>query len=106
LDFYTYEHWEFLAKEHQLDIVNQVCDEVSKNSLVSWIVRYDLSTKTKTPVYGFSTLDMKTNKLILCVLDGEVGVEDSWKLTAKPCRAVSGKNVAELLATNSELANW
>ena len=106
LDFYTYEHWEFLAKEYQLDIVKQVCDAVSKDSLVSWIVRYDVSTKTKTPVYGFSSLDMKTNELILCVLDGEAGVEESWKLTAKPCRAVSGKNVAELLATNSELATW
>jgi hypothetical protein len=49
---------------------------------------------------------MKTNELILCVLDGEAKVEDSWKLTAKPCRAIAGKNVAELLATNSELASW
>ena len=106
LDFYTYEHWEFLAKENQLDIVNQVRGEVNKDSLVSWIVRYDSSTKTKTPVYGFSTLDMKTNELILCALDSEVGIEESWKLTAKPCRAVAGKNVAELLATNSELATW
>jgi len=106
LDFYTYEHWEFLAKEHQLEIVNQVRDEVNKDMLVSWVVRYDLATKTKTPIYGFSTLDMKTNKLLLCVLDSDAGVEDSWQLTAKPCRAVAGKNVAELLATNSELANW
>ena len=106
LDFYTYEHWEFLAKENQLDIVNQVRGEVNKDSLVSWIVRYDSSTKTKTPVYGFSMLDMKTNELILCALDSEVGIEESWKLTAKPCRAVAGKNVAELLATNSELATW
>ena len=106
LDFYTYEHWEFLAKDHQLEIVNQVCDEVSKDSLVSWIVRYDPATKEKTSVYGFSTLDMRTNELLLCVLDGEAGVEESWKLTAKPCRAISGKNVAELLATNSELASW
>lgn len=106
LDFYTYEHWEFLATEHQLDIVNQVHSEVNKDMLVSWIVRYDVDTKTKTAVYGFSTLDMKTNELILCVLDGEAGVEESWKLTAKPCRAVKGKNVAELLATNSELTNW
>ena len=106
LDFYTYEHWEFLAKESQLDIVNQVRNEVDKDTLVSWIVRYDLPTKTKTAVYGFSTLDMKTNKLILCVLDNEAGVEDSWQLTAKPCRAVAGKNVAELLATNCELASW
>lgn len=106
LDFYTYEHWEFLAKESQLDIVNQVRNEVDKDTLVSWVLRYDLATKKKTAVYGFSTLDMKTNRLILCVLDGGAGVEDSWQLTAKPCRAVTGKNVAELLATNSELASW
>jgi hypothetical protein len=106
LDFYTYEHWEFLAKENQLEIVNQVRNEVDKDTLVSWIVRYDLATKTKTSVYGFGTLNMKTNELILCVLDGESEVEDSWKLTAKPCRAIAGKNVAELLATNSELASW
>ena len=106
LDFYTYEHWEFLAKENQPDIVNQVRNEINGDTLVSWIVRYDLATKTKTPVYGFSTLDMKTNELILCVLDSEGEVEDSWKLSAKPCRAVAGKNVAELLATNSELASW
>ena len=84
LDFYTYEHWEFLAKENHLDIVNQVRNEVDKDTLVSWVVRYDLATKTKTAVYGFSTLDMKTNKLILCVLDNDAGVEDSWQLTAKP----------------------
>ena len=24
LDFYTYEHWEFLAKSNQLDIVQQI----------------------------------------------------------------------------------
>lgn len=106
LDFYTYEHWEFLAKENQLDIVNQVRNEVDKDTLVSWVVRYDLATKKKTPVYGFSTLDMKTNGLILCVVDSAIGVEDSWQLTAKPCRAVAGKNVAELLATNCELASW
>jgi hypothetical protein len=106
LDFYTYEHWEFLAKENQLDIVNQVQGEIDKDSLVSWVVRYDLATKTKTPVYGFSTLDMKTNKLMLCVIDIKAGIEESWKLTAKPCRAIAGKNVAELLATNSELASW
>ena len=106
LDFYTYQHWEFLAKENQLDIVNQVRDIVNEDNLVSWIVRYDTTTKEKTPVYGFSTLDMRTNELILCALDSEVGIEESWQLTAKPCRAVKGKNVAELLATNSELASW
>lgn len=106
LDFYTYEHWEFLAKSNQLDIVNQVRAEVDQNTLVSWVLRYDVVTKEKTPIYGFSTLDLKTNKLILCILDSDVGIEDSWMLIAKPCRVVTGKNVAELLATNSELADW
>lgn len=106
LDFYTYEHWEFLAKDHQLDIVTQVRSEVDKDTLVSWVVRQNTTTKEKTPIYGFSTLDMKTNELILCVVDSGAEIEESWKLTAKPCRSVNGKNVAELLATNSELASW
>ena len=106
LDFYSYEHWEFLAKSHQLDIVQQVREIVDQDSLISWVQRYDLVTKTKTPVYGFSTLQLSTNHLILCVVDSEFGIEESWRLTAKPCRTVSGKNIAELLATNSELATW
>ena len=106
LDFYTYAYWEFLAKQNQLDIIQQVREIVDQDSLISWVQRYDPATKTKTAVYGFSTLDMKSNRLILCAVDIEVGVEDSWQLTAKPCRAVSGKNVAELLATNCELASW
>jgi hypothetical protein len=106
LDFYTYEYWEFLAKDAQLSIVQQVQETVGKDSLVSWVVRYDHVTKAKTPIYGFSTLDMKTNELIVCAIDTDAGVEESWKLIAKPCKTVTGKNVAELLATNSELANW
>jgi hypothetical protein len=95
-----------LAKDSQLDIVQQVREIVDQDSLISWVKRYDHATKAKTAVYGFSTLDMKTNKLILCIIDSEMGIEDSWQLTAKPCRAVAGKNVAELLATNCELASW
>jgi hypothetical protein len=106
LDFYSYEYWEFLAKNDQLSIVQQVQETVGKDSLVSWVVRYDHATKAKTPIYGFSTLDMKTNELIVCAIDTDAGVEESWKLIAKPCKTVTGKNVAELLATNSELANW
>jgi alkylhydroperoxidase/carboxymuconolactone decarboxylase family protein YurZ len=106
LDFYSYEYWEFLAKDTQLSVVQQVQEIVGKDSLVSWLVRYDHATKAKTPIYGFSTLDMKTNELIVCAVDVDAGVEESWKLIAKPCKTVTGKNVAELLATNSELANW
>ena len=96
LDFYTDAHWEFLAKDSQPDIVQQVREIVDQDSLTSWVQRYDPATKIKTAVYEFSTLDMKSNQLILCVVDREVGVEDSWRLIAKPCRAISGKNIAEL----------
>ncbi len=106
LDFYSYEYWEFLAKDAQLSIVQQVQEIMGKDSLVSWVVRYDHATKAKTSIYGFSTLDMKTNELIVCAVDTDAGVEEIWKLIAKPCKTVTGKNVAELLATNSELANW
>ena len=96
LDFYTDAHWEFLAKDSQPDIVQQVREIVDQDSLTSWVQRYDPATKIKTAVYEFSTLDMKSNQLILCVVDREVGVEDSWRLIAKPCRAISRRNIAEL----------
>ena len=75
LDFYSYAHWEFLAKDKQLDIVQQVREIVDQDSLISWVQRYDPATKTKTAVYGFSTLQLGTNHLILCVVDSEVGIE-------------------------------
>jgi hypothetical protein len=87
-----------LAKDSQLDIVQQVREIVDQDSLISWVQRYDpaTKTKTKTAVYGFSTLQLGTNHLILCVVDSEVGIEDSWRLIAKPCKAISGKNIDEL----------
>jgi hypothetical protein len=36
LDFYTYAHWEFLAKDSQLDIVQQVREIVDQDSCV-WL---------------------------------------------------------------------
>ena len=75
LDFYADAHWESLAKDSQLDIVQQVRE--IENNIACWVQRYDPATKIKTAVYEFSTLDMKSNRLILCVVDREVGVEDS-----------------------------
>ena len=51
LDFYIYEYWEFLANDTQIEIVNQVCEEVNEDSLVSWVLLYDYATKTKPPPY-------------------------------------------------------
>ena len=91
LDFYTYAHWEFLAKQNQLDIIQQVREIVDQDSLISWVQRYDPATKIKTAVYEFSTLDMKSNRLILCIVDREMGVEDSWRLIDNPVEPLVGK---------------
>ena len=91
LDFYSYAHWEFLAKDNQLDIVQQVREIVDQDSLISWIQHYDPATKIKTAVYEFSTLDMKSNRLILCAVDIEMGVEDSWRLIDNPVEPLVGK---------------
>jgi hypothetical protein len=37
LNFYTYAHWEFLAKQNQLDIIQQVREIVDQDSLISWV---------------------------------------------------------------------
>ena len=77
LDFYSYAHWEFLAKDNQLDIVQQIREIVDQDSLISWIQHYDPATKT--PIYWFSTLEMKTNELIVYAVDAHAGIEASFK---------------------------
>ena len=107
LDFYEYDKWEHSAHtDQQIRILNDVADFADRNTLASWITRYDPITKEKTPVMGYAAYDLKANTLILAVIDEEKDIQDTWKLEAKPCRAVVGKKVASLLATNSELANW
>ena len=34
LDFYTYAHWEFLTKDNQLEIIQQVCEMLDQESCV------------------------------------------------------------------------
>lgn len=107
LDFYQYEKWEHSAQtDQQIRILNEVNDFGDKNTLASWITRYDPITKEKTPIFGYAAYDLKESTLMLAVIDEEKGIQDTWQLEAKPCRAVAGKKVASLLATNCELANW
>lgn len=107
LDFYEYTKWEHSAHtDQQIVILNQVADIADRNTLASWIVRYDPTSKMKTPVTGYASYDLQTSILRLAILDEEIGIADTWVLEAKPCRTVVGKKVANLLATNAELADW
>ncbi len=107
LDFYEYGKWEHSAQTNQqIAILNDVTEFADKHTLASWIVRYNPATKEKTPVFGYAAYDIKSSKLLMAIVDEQQGIEDTWQLEAKPCRTVVGKKVANLLATNSELANW
>ena len=107
LDFYQYDKWEHSAQtDQQMSILSNVAEFANRNTLASWVTRYDAITKEKTPVMGYAAYDLKESTLVLAVIDEERGIEDTWKLEAKPCKLIAGKKVASLLATNSELANW
>ncbi len=104
LDFEEVVRWANRSKNADDDMTCQhVLSNSHSNLLVSWIVRYDTFTKTKTRVSGFCTIDLQTNKLELLIVDTELGVEDTWQLDVKPCKAVLGKKTPQLLATNAEL---
>jgi len=49
LDFYAYQFWEFLAKDTQIEIVNQVRGKINGDSLVSWALLHEYATKAKPP---------------------------------------------------------
>ncbi len=107
LDFYEYDKWQHSAHAGlQIAILNEVAEMADRNTLASWIVRYEPLTKEKTLVMGYAAYDIKSSKLLMAIVDEQQGIEDTWQLEAKPCRTVVGKKVANLLATNSELANW
>jgi hypothetical protein len=112
LDFYTMDRWEHTAKSNTdmeaLSIVREnIKPSAITDTLASWVVRYDPTTKTKTAVMGFATLDLSTNAVDLVVLDTELDLQQRWKLKAKSCKTRVGKNSPTLLATNAEdLALW
>jgi hypothetical protein len=112
LDFHTMERWEHTAKsDNDMETLAIVRENVKPNAiadtLASWVVRYDAATKTKTSVMGYATLDLSTNAVDLVVLDTDKDLQQQWKLKAKSCKTVVGKNSPTLLATNAEdLALW
>ena len=104
LDYYPCEKFEHLARtEEQMDVLRQIGSVKTSDVLFSWVVRYDSATKQKTPAYGVSTINLKDNSLRLVVANDSESEGQCWNLTAKPCRAVPGKNSPTMLATNADL---
>lgn len=108
LDFEKFDTWQHSAKnDDDMEIVHHISDTQSAGVLASWVQHYDAVTKKKTKVTGFATLNLETGDLTLLINDAIGGVEQTWKLTAKPCKSTSGKNSPQMLATNCEtLSDW
>ena len=108
LDFEKFDTWQHSAKtDDDMEIIRHIGDTQSADVLASWVQHYDTATKKKTRVTGFATLNLETGDLTLLINDATGGVEQTWKLTAKPCKATSGKNSPQMLATNCEtLSDW
>lgn len=105
VDLYSYEEWANMAKtDEQMEILANV--EAQSDALYSWVKHYDPHTKDKTPVPGMCQLDPESLKMTVLICDSAHGVEDTWRLSAKPCKAHTGMKSPQLLATNADLRNW
>lgn len=100
IDLYNYDDWTNQAStDGQMDVVRLF--PVKDDKIYSWIQRYDTSTKVKTLVDGFCSLDLKSSDMLVVICDTESDVTDTWKLAAKPCRQALGRKAPQLLATNA-----
>jgi hypothetical protein len=105
IDFYSFEDWRNTAKtDLQMLVLEQVTPE--PNMLYSWVSRYDVFTKQKTMVTGVCTLEINKLAVTATIVDEVSCIEDAWSMQAKACRAGSGNNTPQLLATNSDLGAW
>ena len=105
VDLYSYEEWANMAKtDEQMEILANV--EAQSDALYSWDKHYDPHTKDKTPVPGMCQLDPESLNMTVLICDAAHGVEDTWRLSAKPCKAHTGVKSPQLLATNADLSSW
>ena len=107
LDYHQFDKFEHMARtDEQLEVLRDLGSVRTNDFLFSWVLSYDATTKCKTPVYGYSVINLKDNTLGLFV--AEEGAEPTeWMLTAKPCKTTQGKNSPTLLATNAQtLSRW
>ena len=106
LDFYEYERWQHSAcSDQQISTLSALQGQCSASDLVSWVVRYDPNTKSKTPVDGAAILDLSTDTLSIVINDELHEVCQAWKLQTRACATQHAK-APTLIATNTELAQW
>jgi len=106
LDMHSFDDWRNTAKsDEDMEIIQTAEDLIKSNKhedyLATWIARLDSDAKPR--VGGFGLLDTNTGGFTLLIADEENDIEDIWKLTAKPCKTVIGKQSPQLLATNTDL---
>lgn len=106
LDFYDYDNFANRAKtDSQMEILQNISR--SPNSVYSWIKRYADTSKQHKTIDGCAFIDLSTNQITLGIADNEMGINEVWELTARACKLGSGAQKSpQLLATNSELAEW
>ncbi len=106
IDLFNYDDWCNIAKtNNQIEIISGVPRQ--EYSLYSWINRYNTTTKQKTLVSGFCSLDCESRDMNVMIIDPEFNIEDIWKITAKPCQANrNGLRTPQFLATNTDLTEW
>ena len=108
LDMLAYSDWENTARTTDEMEALRAAEEVAGNAphsnlLATWIKRLD-NDGSKPRVQGFGLLDLDTHQLTLLISDAAKGVEQAWKLDAKPCKqSAQNKNSPNLLATNADL---
>ena len=105
VDMYSYDDWVNMAKsDAQMEIVNHI--QHGKDSLYSWVKRYDPISRDKVEVPGMCCLDLVSMELTVMICDESRDMTDTWRLKAKPCTARVDHKGPQLLATNCDLADW
>jgi hypothetical protein len=106
VDLYEYEQFQHTAKsDNQISTLKKLdaCGIANTPDLVmSWIVHYEPSTKSKVLVDGYCIYLQSTGEVHIEIDDVLNGTKDEWDLKAHHCKAI-GVNKPVFVATNVDL---
>ncbi len=109
IDLYPYSRWEAIAKsDMQMETIRELANTdipTTEEYLFSWIVHYDATSKTKTPVKGFLVYSTETHEIHVNIDSPEFATCEQWDLRTHACKA-TGSGVPALIASTSDLAYW
>ena len=109
LDYVTFQNWiksardddQLAACDHVQEIIE--AKKLNKDDILgSWIKRYDRSN-SKIMIPGFSTFELSSHALDVCIIDDDFGIQSIWNLEARGCRSKYGQKSPQLLAANYPL---